>query len=159
MFKYLALVACCAAVLAVPAALADESQPSTATAAPPASKPVCAEKCHLKRDYRKLRKATPREPIPTYITQCESGGNLHALNESGSGAGGRYQVMPSTWRANLPSARVVKIAEQLTRRAARRRMHRHHRLDRGPRWSGRLLQDVVASTIYREQGSSPWSCA
>ena len=29
---------------------------------------------------------------------CESGGNYHALNAS-SGAGGAYQILPSTWRA------------------------------------------------------------
>ena len=36
--------------------------------------------------------------IPTYIVMCESGGNYHALNAS-SGAGGAYQILPSTWRA------------------------------------------------------------
>src|SRR4029077_17777237 len=36
--------------------------------------------------------------IPTYIVMCESGGNYHALNPS-SGAGGAYQILPSTWRA------------------------------------------------------------
>ncbi|MBV9748259.1 MAG: transglycosylase family protein, partial [Acetobacteraceae bacterium] len=36
--------------------------------------------------------------IPGYIVQCESGGNWHAVNPS-SGAGGAYQIMPSTWQA------------------------------------------------------------
>ena len=36
--------------------------------------------------------------IPTYIVMCESGGNYHALNAS-SGAGGAYQILPSTWAA------------------------------------------------------------
>ena len=36
--------------------------------------------------------------IPTYIVICESGGNYQALNAS-SGAGGAYQILPSTWRA------------------------------------------------------------
>src|SRR3954452_15824638 len=36
--------------------------------------------------------------IPTYIVMCESGGNYHTLNAS-SGAGGAYQVLPSTLRA------------------------------------------------------------
>ena len=36
--------------------------------------------------------------IPTYIVMCESGGNYRALNPS-SGAGGAYQILPSTWRA------------------------------------------------------------
>src|SRR5262249_9542806 len=36
--------------------------------------------------------------IPTYIVMCESGGNYHAVNPS-SGAGGAYQILPSTWAA------------------------------------------------------------
>src|SRR4051794_3094184 len=71
-------------------------------------------RCQLKRDYAKLRASTPREPIPTYITECESHGELHARNLSGSGAGGRYQIMPGTWRANLPRRVVIRIAEYLT---------------------------------------------
>ena len=34
--------------------------------------------------------------IPTYIVMCESGGNYGAVNPS-SGAGGAYQILPSTW--------------------------------------------------------------
>lgn len=34
--------------------------------------------------------------IPSSIVQCESGGNYRAVNSS-SGAGGAYQIMPSTW--------------------------------------------------------------
>ncbi len=34
--------------------------------------------------------------IPTYIVICESGGNYGAVNPS-SGAGGAYQILPSTW--------------------------------------------------------------
>ena len=36
--------------------------------------------------------------IPGYIVNCESGGNWNAVNPS-SGAGGAYQIMPSTWQA------------------------------------------------------------
>lgn len=36
--------------------------------------------------------------IPTAIVMCESGGNYSALNPS-SGAGGAYQIIPSTWKA------------------------------------------------------------
>ncbi len=36
--------------------------------------------------------------IPTYIVMCESGGDYGALNPS-SGAGGAYQILPSTWEA------------------------------------------------------------
>jgi septal ring factor EnvC (AmiA/AmiB activator) len=35
--------------------------------------------------------------IPSYIVMCESGGNYGAVNVS-SGAGGAYQILPSTWR-------------------------------------------------------------
>ncbi|MEJ7875118.1 MAG: transglycosylase family protein [Solirubrobacterales bacterium] len=35
--------------------------------------------------------------IPVAIVMCESGGNFSALNPS-SGAGGAYQILPSTWR-------------------------------------------------------------
>ena len=34
--------------------------------------------------------------IPAYIVMCESGGNYSAVNPS-SGAGGAYQILPSTW--------------------------------------------------------------
>ena len=36
--------------------------------------------------------------IPSSIVQCESGGSYSAVNSS-SGAGGAYQIMPSTWQA------------------------------------------------------------
>ena len=35
--------------------------------------------------------------IPTSIVMCESGGNYNALNPS-SGAGGAYQMLPSTYQ-------------------------------------------------------------
>ena len=35
--------------------------------------------------------------IPQAIVMCESGGNFQAVNPS-SGAGGAYQILPSTWR-------------------------------------------------------------
>lgn len=112
---------------------------TTSTTTP--TTPVCGRKCKMKREYRKARKATPREPIPVYITQCESHGNLRALNPSG--AGGRYQIMPTTWSANLPGRHFIVVAHG----------------DRGPRWSSRLLQDRVALNIWRSSGPSAWSCA
>ncbi|MFZ0041437.1 MAG: peptidoglycan-binding protein, partial [Solirubrobacteraceae bacterium] len=36
--------------------------------------------------------------IPSGIVDCESGGNYSAVNPS-SGAGGAYQILPSTWQA------------------------------------------------------------
>ncbi len=69
--------------------------------------------------------------IPSNIVQCESGGNYSAVNPS-SGAGGAYQIMPSTWQAyggqGLPQ-------------------------DASPAEQGR-----IASEIYATQGRSAWSC-
>jgi septal ring factor EnvC (AmiA/AmiB activator) len=70
--------------------------------------------------------------IPTYIVICESGGNYHALNPS-TGAGGAYQILPSTWRAyggqGLPHE--APTAEQ----------------------------DRIAAMIWADSGPSAWACA
>ncbi len=70
--------------------------------------------------------------IPSYIVQCESGGNWHAVNPS-SGAGGAYQIMPSTWRAyggtGLPQ-------------------------DASP-----AQQSAIASKIWSSAGPGAWQCA
>jgi septal ring factor EnvC (AmiA/AmiB activator) len=58
--------------------------------------------------------------IPAYIVMCESGGNYSALNPS-SGAGGAYQVLPSTWELyggqgepqNAPKAEQDRIAAEI----------------------------------------------
>jgi septal ring factor EnvC (AmiA/AmiB activator) len=58
--------------------------------------------------------------IPTYIVMCESGGNYSALNPS-SGAGGAYQILPSTWEGyggqgepqNAPKAEQDRIAAEI----------------------------------------------
>jgi hypothetical protein len=69
--------------------------------------------------------------IPSSIVSCESGGNYSAVNPS-SGAGGAYQIMPSTWHAyggqGLPQ-------------------------DASPAEQGR-----IAAQIYAAQGASAWSC-
>lgn len=69
--------------------------------------------------------------IPSDIVQCESGGDYSAVNPS-SGAGGAYQILPSTWQAyggqGLPQ-------------------------DAPP-----AEQDRIAAEIYANQGSSAWSC-
>jgi septal ring factor EnvC (AmiA/AmiB activator) len=70
--------------------------------------------------------------IPTYIVMCESGGNYHALNSS-SGAGGAYQILPSTWRAYG--------GEGL------------------PQNAPKAEQDRIAAEIWRDSGPSAWSCA
>jgi peptidoglycan hydrolase-like protein with peptidoglycan-binding domain len=69
--------------------------------------------------------------VPSGIVQCESGGNYSAVNPS-SGAGGAYQILPSTWAAyggqGLPQ-------------------------DASPAEQGR-----IASEIYAHQGPSAWKC-
>jgi peptidoglycan hydrolase CwlO-like protein len=70
--------------------------------------------------------------IPTYIVMCESGGNYHALNES-SGAGGAYQILPSTWRAYGGQG--------------------------APQDAPKSEQDRIAAEIWRDSGPSAWACA
>lgn len=69
--------------------------------------------------------------IPSGIVNCESGGDYSAVNPS-SGAGGAYQILPSTWHAyggqGLPE-------------------------DASPAEQGR-----IAAEIYAAQGGSAWSC-
>jgi peptidoglycan hydrolase-like protein with peptidoglycan-binding domain len=69
--------------------------------------------------------------IPSSIVQCESGGNYSAVNPD-TGAGGAYQILPSTWQAyggqGLPQ-------------------------DASPAEQGR-----IAGEIYASQGGSAWSC-
>jgi hypothetical protein len=70
--------------------------------------------------------------IPTYIVMCESGGNYHALNAS-SGAGGAYQILPSTWRA--------------------------YGGEGAPQDAPKEEQDRIAAEIWRDSGPSAWACA
>jgi peptidoglycan hydrolase CwlO-like protein len=70
--------------------------------------------------------------IPTYIVMCESGGNYRAYNPS-SGAGGAYQIIPSTWRAYG--------GEGLAHQAPK------------------AEQDRIAAMIWRDSGPSAWACA
>jgi peptidoglycan hydrolase CwlO-like protein len=70
--------------------------------------------------------------IPTYIVMCESGGNYNALNQS-SGAGGAYQILPSTWRAYGGQG--------------------------APQDAPKAEQDRIAAEIWADSGPSAWSCA
>jgi peptidoglycan hydrolase CwlO-like protein len=70
--------------------------------------------------------------IPTYIVMCESGGNYHALNAS-SGAGGAYQILPSTWLAYGGQG--------------------------APQDAPKAEQDRIAAMIWRDSGPSAWACA
>lgn len=69
--------------------------------------------------------------IPTYIVMCESGGNYSALNPS-SGAGGAYQIIPSTWEAYGGTGL--------------------------PHLASKAEQDRIAALIYAESGTAPWVC-
>jgi septal ring factor EnvC (AmiA/AmiB activator) len=70
--------------------------------------------------------------IPTYIVMCESGGNYSALNPS-SGAGGAYQILPSTW-------------ELYDGKGA-------------PHEAPKAEQDRIAAEIWADSGPSAWVCA
>lgn len=70
--------------------------------------------------------------IPTYIVMCESGGNYSALNPS-SGAGGAYQIIPSTWEAYGGQG--------------------------APHEAPKAEQDRIAAEIWEDSGPSAWVCA
>jgi peptidoglycan hydrolase-like protein with peptidoglycan-binding domain len=69
--------------------------------------------------------------IPSGIVQCESGGNYSAVNPS-SGAGGAYQILPSTWSAYGGQG--------------------------SPQDAPKAEQDRIAAEIYARQGASAWVC-
>ncbi len=69
--------------------------------------------------------------IPTYIVMCESGGNYSALNPS-SGAGGAYQILPSTWKLYGGQGE--------------------------PQNASKAEQDRIAAEIWADSGSSAWVC-
>jgi septal ring factor EnvC (AmiA/AmiB activator) len=70
--------------------------------------------------------------IPTYIVMCESGGDYSALNPS-SGAGGAYQIIPSTWAAYGGQGE--------------------------PQNAPKAEQDRIAGEIWTDSGGSAWVCA
>jgi peptidoglycan hydrolase CwlO-like protein len=70
--------------------------------------------------------------IPTYIVLCESGGNYSALNPS-SGAGGAYQIIPSTWALYGGKG--------------------------APHEASKAEQDRIAAEIWADSGASAWVCA
>ena len=70
--------------------------------------------------------------IPQAIVMCESGGNYSALNPS-SGAGGAYQILPSTWAAYGGKG--------------------------APHRASKTEQDRIAALIWRDSGPSAWVCA
>lgn len=70
--------------------------------------------------------------IPTYIVMCESGGNYSAVNPT-SGAGGAYQILPSTWALYGGKG--------------------------APQDAPKAEQDRIAAEIWADSGSSAWACA
>jgi peptidoglycan hydrolase CwlO-like protein len=70
--------------------------------------------------------------IPTYIVMCESGGNYSALNPS-SGAGGAYQILPSTWEL--------------------------YGGEGAPHEASKEEQDRIAAEIWADSGGGAWVCA
>lgn len=69
--------------------------------------------------------------IPTYIVMCESGGNYGAVNPS-SGAGGAYQILPSTWKLYGGQGE--------------------------PQSAPKAEQDRIAGEIWADSGPSAWVC-
>jgi peptidoglycan hydrolase CwlO-like protein len=69
--------------------------------------------------------------IPSYIVMCESGGNYGAVNPS-SGAGGAYQILPSTWQLYGGQG--------------------------APQDAPKSEQDRIAAEIWADSGSSAWVC-
>jgi len=63
---------------------------------------------------------------------CESGGNYGALNPS-SGAGGAYQILPSTWALYGGAG--------------------------APQDASKEEQDRIAAEIWADSGGSAWACA
>jgi septal ring factor EnvC (AmiA/AmiB activator) len=70
--------------------------------------------------------------IPTYIVMCESGGDYGAVNPS-SGAGGAYQILPSTWELYGGQGE--------------------------PQNAPKAEQDRIAGEIWADSGGSAWVCA
>jgi len=69
--------------------------------------------------------------IPTYIVMCESGGDYGAVNPS-SGAGGAYQILPSTWELYGGQGE--------------------------PQNAPKAEQDRIAAEIWADSGPSAWVC-
>ncbi len=69
--------------------------------------------------------------IPAYIVICESGGDYGAVNPS-SGAGGAYQILPSTWALYGGQGE--------------------------PQSASKEEQDRIAGEIWADSGPSAWVC-
>ena len=70
--------------------------------------------------------------IPESIVMCESGGNFEAVNPS-SGAGGAYQILPSTWEL--------------------------YGGEGNPEDASPAEQSEIAAEIWADSGAAAWECA
>jgi chromosome segregation ATPase len=70
--------------------------------------------------------------IPEAIVMCESGGNFEAVNPS-SGAGGAYQILPSTWELYGGQG--------------------------APQDASPQQQTEIAAQIWADSGAAAWECA
>ena len=70
--------------------------------------------------------------IPAYIVMCESGGDYGAVNPS-SGAGGAYQILPSTWDLYGGGG--------------------------DPHEASKGEQDSIAAQIWADSGPAAWVCS
>ena len=70
--------------------------------------------------------------IPESIVMCESGGNFEAVNSS-SGAGGAYQILPSTWEL--------------------------YGGEGNPEDASPAEQSHIAAQIWADSGAAAWECA
>ena len=70
--------------------------------------------------------------IPEAIVMCESGGNFNAVNSS-SGAGGAYQILPSTWEL--------------------------YGGEGDPEDASPAEQSEIAAQIWADSGAAAWECA
>jgi hypothetical protein len=70
--------------------------------------------------------------IPESIVMCESGGNWEAVNPS-SGAGGAYQILPSTWELYGGEGQ--------------------------PQDASPAEQSEIAAQIWADSGAAAWVCA
>ncbi len=70
--------------------------------------------------------------IPESIVMCESGGNFEAVNPS-SGAGGAYQILPSTWEL--------------------------YGGEGNPEDASPAEQSEIAAQIWADSGAAAWECA
>jgi hypothetical protein len=70
--------------------------------------------------------------IPESIVMCESGGNFGAVNPT-SGAGGAYQILPSTWELYGGQG--------------------------NPEDASPAQQSEIAAQIWADSGAAAWECA